>query len=445
MRVARIEALDGGPANLSQYVDLYNPAVDGLETGRNVALGGFGRGRGDSLTDSGITYGYSWDNSGNATQRWGSNQVDAIQTGFQDAMPWVSDILVDDFDSPTTKGVTLNEAALGRFDSGGGWFIKVGSRWKLAGINAYTEMDGASRFADIPSTDVIEAPEQNGAIRVAAYTDFISATAGLSKVASVRGRHVFYNNSRFTPAAAASATGVGSVPALLGDIALATDKTPLLPGQTATFANYTGYSRGINGIAIDVDNLQGLPTAADFQFKLGNDDHPENWQTLNVQPQIVVQPGAGEGGSDRILLTWPDHTIEKDWLEVTLAATPVTGLSTPDVFYFGNAIGESGSSGANALVNASDEIGARNNPRNILNPAPIDFAYDFNRDGLVNAADQILARNNGTTFLNSLRLIAIASAGIASVAVPEPSILILASMALGGLMGFGRRFSRRRA
>ena len=70
------------------------------------------------------------------------------------------------------------------------------------------------------------------------------------------------------------------------------------------------------------------------------------------------------------------------------------------MFYFGNAVGESGNATGDALVNATDEIGARNNPHSPLNPAAKDDAYDFNRDKLVNATDQIIARNNRTSPLD---------------------------------------------
>ena len=75
---------------------------------------------------------------------------------------------------------------------------------------------------------------------------------------SVTSRMIFYNDSKFDTA---SDNG-----------AIATDKTALLPGQTPTFANYTSYSRGINGIMVDIQyttNPTGL-TAADFQFQVGN-------------------------------------------------------------------------------------------------------------------------------------------------------------------------------
>ncbi|MGA2060941.1 MAG: hypothetical protein ABSG67_10700, partial [Thermoguttaceae bacterium] len=67
----------------------------------------------------------------------------------------------------------------------------------------------------------------------------------------IAGRYIFYNNSKFD---AAGDSG-----------AIATDKTALLPGQTATFANYTSYSLGINGIIVDIQGLAnaGSLTAAD--------------------------------------------------------------------------------------------------------------------------------------------------------------------------------------
>jgi hypothetical protein len=39
------------------------------------------------------------------------------------------------------------------------------------------------------------------------------------------------------------------------DGAIATDKVALPPGQTGTFANYTSYPRGINGIMVDIQGL----------------------------------------------------------------------------------------------------------------------------------------------------------------------------------------------
>jgi len=83
-----------------------------------------------------------------------------------------------------------------------------------------------------------------------------------------------------------------------------------------------------------------------------------------------------------------------------------TGLAADDVFYFGNAIGESGDNPGNALVNATDVIGTRDNPHGPFNPAPMNDRFDFNRDRLVNATDLVIARDHPTSPLTALRLIA---------------------------------------
>src|SRR5205085_1416976 len=97
---------------------------------------------------------------------------------------------------------------------------------------------------------------------------------------------------------------------------------------------------------------------------------------------VTVRPGAGVGGSDRLTVIWADRAIQKQWLEIAVQPTATTGLSVPDRFYFGNAIGETGDSAMDAKVNATDEVRTRNNQRTFANPALVDFRYDFDRDGL---------------------------------------------------------------
>ncbi|MCI0535480.1 MAG: fibronectin type III domain-containing protein [Verrucomicrobiales bacterium] len=214
--------------------------------------------------------------------------------------------------------------------------------------------------------------------------------------AIVSGRHLFYNQSQFDDNDAA--------PNASDDAALAIDKSALLPGNTATFANYSSYSRGINGIMLDISDLPGTPTAADFVFKVGNDNTPSAWVSAPLPTSVTVRPAVGVGGPSRITLIWADNVIQKQWIEVTVRATPATGLPSDDVFYFGNAMGESGNSVSDAKVNATDEILTRNNPRS-NGQAPIDFPSDFNRDGKVNATDQIIARSNFTSSISALKLI----------------------------------------
>ena len=99
---------------------------------------------------------------------------------------------------------------------------------------------------------------------------------------------------------------------------------------------------------------------------------------------------AGVNGSDRVTLIWANGTIQSRWLQVSLLATNQTGLAGPDVFYVGNAPGESGDSTSDTYVNAVDEIGARHNPHGRFTPAAIDDAYDYDRDRYVNAADELI-------------------------------------------------------
>jgi len=232
----------------------------------------------------------------------------------------------------------------------------------------------------------------------------------VSGAPAVVGRHVFYNHSAFD--------GQNPDANAADDDAVAPDKAALLPGETATFANYTSYDRGINGIMIDVDGLPAgaVPDAEDFLFRLGNHDDPATWNFAPSPTSITVREGAGVDGSDRISIIWRDHEIQNRWLQVTVLAGPHTGLAEPDVFYFGNAVGETGDSADDARVNAVDVLLARNNPHTFLDPASIDSGYDFNRDARINATDLLIARNNATHFLSALKLISAPSGKTAAAA-----------------------------
>ncbi|NQU26017.1 MAG: RHS repeat protein, partial [Candidatus Nealsonbacteria bacterium] len=197
----------------------------------------------------------------------------------------------------------------------------------------------------------------------------------------------------------------------LDDLAIATDKESLRPGGIATFENYTSYSRGINGIMVDIAGLAnpaGL-TAENVgqyvEFNVGNSDDPGAWASAPGPVSVTVAEGGGPSGTDRVKLIWEDHAIQNTWLEVTILANVDTGLAAPDVFYIGNAVAEAGNSQADAQVTTTDLLLARNNPRGFPQDAAIDFPYDYDRDGQVNATDVLLARNNQTSFFNALKLI----------------------------------------
>jgi hypothetical protein len=218
-----------------------------------------------------------------------------------------------------------------------------------------------------------------------------TATVNIYTPASIAGRYIFYNNSKFD---AASDNG-----------AIATDKTALLPGLTATFANYTSYSLGINGIIVDIKGLAkaGSLAAADFQFQVGN---VAGWTPAPDPISISAPGGGGAGSSDRVTIIWDDNAIQNQWLQVTVLADANTGLAAADVFYFGNAIGESGNSTIDAVVDPQDETASRTHKTG-FSAAAIDNHYDYNRDGRVNATDDLIARHNRTDGVdgNPLQLI----------------------------------------
>ncbi len=236
-------------------------------------------------------------------------------------------------------------------------------------------------------------------------------TVKVEPVPAVVGRYIFYNNSAFDRRDSAANQ--------YDFEAIAPDKQALLPGQLASFVNYTSYSRGINGIIVDIvgaANPAGL-NAEDFAFRVGNDSTPLDEQsTWTAAPDVLdvaVFPGAGSAGSTRVVLVWADNAIENQWLEVTVRATDNTGLIDADVFYFGNAIGETGNNSAgpapDAVVDWADELAVRDN-RTGIQPADITNPYDFNRDRRVNSTDVTIARNHQNT-LNPLVLIDLRPSG----------------------------------
>jgi hypothetical protein len=203
------------------------------------------------------------------------------------------------------------------------------------------------------------------------------------------------------------------------DNAIAPDKVAYLPGSgTTTFAAVSSYSRGINGIVVDLAGTHGTITANDFLFKVGNNNSPSTWATATGPTTVTTRTGAGLG-ADRIELIWADNAIQKQWLEVIVKGNDAlggsntnTGLAASSVFIFGNALGDSGAADGSAFsVTSGDEISARNNPKTIGNPATLTDVNDFNRNGLVDSSDQIIARNNSTSLGNQLRFLVVGAGG----------------------------------
>ena len=224
------------------------------------------------------------------------------------------------------------------------------------------------------------------------YSPAVQVTAPVAS--SVAARHFFYNHSAF------DGDSIDATEA--DDAAIAPDKRARLPGEAATFANVTSYTRGLNGIMID---LADLPPAArnlsaqDFAF---HSIHPTTGEsgTVTLPTTVALRRGAGAGGADRITLVWPDYvpgpsgtrsSVGNAWLEVTVRANANTGLATPDVFYFGNLLGDTGDATNPFRVSALDPSAVK---RALNTDSTLAGRADFNRDGRVNALDLSAARAN---------------------------------------------------
>jgi len=154
-------------------------------------------------------------------------------------------------------------------------------------------------------------------------------------------------------------------------------------------ANVTSYVSGINGIMIDMTRLVNNLEADDFEFRMGNTTNPSAWGAAPGPLSVTERPSGRADGATRVTIIWADGAIKNQWLQVTVKANNITGLAAPDVFYFGNQVGETGDSPTTAAVTAADYT----DTRALLGASSgIGGRYDFNRDGRVNTTDVLLIR-----------------------------------------------------
>ncbi len=244
---------------------------------------------------------------------------------------------------------------------------------------------------------------------------------------TVAGRQVFYNNSFYDSAAAACNTLVGQT--CSDNTAIATDKTALNPGATAGTSNYISFSRGINGLMIDVSAGAGcsaLPAgplaASNFDFKIANSANLGSYVAAAAPTSIDVTPGGGTGGADRIKIIWANNAIPNTrWLRTVVKSNANGGaldLASDNVFYYGLAIGDSLTPGVTrVVVSSTDEIDARNHPHNSLSRVPVatnstyavanapDAKYDYDKSSTVSSTDEIISRNNPANSVSGLLLL----------------------------------------
>ena len=158
--------------------------------------------------------------------------------------------------------------------------------------------------------------------------------------ATVVGRYLFYNQSKF------DGNGAGLNDA--DDGAIAPDKTPYIAGSgIASMSNFSSYSRGINGVMIDIAGLPPAPNPAiltldDFVFRVGTSNDLTTWTSAPAPVEsrsATPRPRPTSPGSRCAGRTTPLPT--PGW-KSRCSPTDRTGLAEPDVFYFGSRVGDTG-------------------------------------------------------------------------------------------------------
>jgi len=152
---------------LAVYVPLYTGTDEADYT---AVIGGFGDGRGQDLVSGDIHYGYEWAPDADLVLRWGENAIDG--SGVGGGSGYDSDVIYAHFDGPDACGA---EAATAEHDSGGGWFINLGTagapRWVVAGLTRGVERLHESWFRN---PDGSPDPDYIDAVRVGSYADWIN-------------------------------------------------------------------------------------------------------------------------------------------------------------------------------------------------------------------------------------------------------------------------------
>ena len=144
-------------ANLTTYVGMYTNTD---EDEKPIVIGGFGKRRDPCDT----TNPYAWTtelNNINNSLLFGTNKIDSIDT-----TSYPLEVLVAHFNRLSDS---TYECSVAEFDSGGGWFIKDGSEWKVAGLTRGLKVVGESWST--PGTPPTLDKNYLDAVRVSTYAN----------------------------------------------------------------------------------------------------------------------------------------------------------------------------------------------------------------------------------------------------------------------------------
>jgi hypothetical protein len=201
---------------------------------------------------------------------------------------------------------------------------------------------------------------------------------------SVAARRTFFNNSALD--------GNNPAPTAADDAAVAPGKVALLPGVAAGAANVTNFSKGLNGVMVDLLAAPAVTSPSPSDFELAAGDATTFTPLPAATIAAVATRVAGGAATRRVTLALGDGAVKNTWLRVTVRAGAATGLSAPDVFYFANLVGDTGNDRGTPRVDALDLARTRAAVGR-TDAASLD-RFDFNRDGAINASDVLITRNN---------------------------------------------------
>lgn len=204
--------------------------------------------------------------------------------------------------------------------------------------------------------------------------------------AEIVARNVFYNQSAFDGNKAA--IDAAPIAGAKNDDADAIDpsKSPLmLGGGQSTFANWTGYVKGLNGLIYDVKGATQTPVAADFTFSIVG-------RNGTAAPVAVAPSGFATyvvGDVTRCVVTFANNAVQKTWLQVNIGTG--FGLPAAETHFWGSAPGDTGDNtpytlNKAATTSSSDNDGIRTHPTS-PNQALVDNVYDIDKNARVSSTD----------------------------------------------------------
>jgi hypothetical protein len=108
---------------------------------------------------------------------------------------------------------------------------------------------------------------------------------------------------------------------------------PVISTEPLNHLHYKTYFKGVTDVTVDIHGASDIMDE-DFEFMLG-----DNGLFSSVaNPVVKVIEGGGQGGSDRVCLTW-EVPLMGEWLKVVVKANENTNLAVEDVFYVQNRCG----------------------------------------------------------------------------------------------------------